>query len=356
MIQRKSKPKVGISIGDINGVGPEVILKTFRDPRIYNYCTPVVFVCKNLVSYYIKMFELTDINYSVTKDMSFLKQKYLNLYCNWHKELDININVGQSTDIGGKHAYRSLETAIEALKNKKIDVLVTAPINKKNIQSDEFKYPGHTEFLRDVFGVESTLMLMVSEELKVAQQTGHISLNEVPGNITKDGILKNLRILKDSLQNDFIIRQPKIAVLALNPHASDSGLIGDEEEKCIIPAIEEAKNEGILAFGPYPADGFFGNHLYRKYDAVLAMYHDQGLIPFKSLGFENGVNYTAGLPVVRTSPVHGTGYNIAGQNIADETSFRSAVFTALKILANRNMQNELSQNPLKSKIVREKEE
>ncbi len=352
----QNKVVVGISVGDINGVGPEVILKTFRDSRMYNYCTPVIFASKNLISYYIKMYNLKEINYHIVRNPSRLNPKALNLYCPWQKEVDHTINVGQSTVTGGVYAYKSLESAVHALKDGMVDVIVTAPINKNNIQSTQFKYPGHTEFLKDVFKVNKTLMIMVSDQMKVAMVTGHIPVKEIPQHINQDEILTSLEILAQTLEYDFVIQKPKIAVLALNPHASDSGLLGDEEANHIIPAIKAAKEKGILAFGPYPADGFFGNTTYTQYDAILAMYHDQGLIPFKLMGFESGVNYTAGLPIVRTSPVHGTGYNIAGKNLADESSFRNAIFTALKIYSNRKMQEEIRKNPLKIHVDREMED
>lgn len=353
MTQTTHKPVVGITIGDINGIGPEVVLKTFQDQRILSYITPVVFACKSLMNYYIRLLDIRDFHYNMTRNISQLNHKQLNIYWNW--EGDPEINVGVSTPAAGKYAFKSLKAGVTALKDKKIDFLVTAPINKKNIQSDEFKYPGHSQYLEEQFGVKNHLMLMVNEELRVAIQTEHIPIKDVSSEITIDRIVSKLEIFKRSLEVDFCIRTPKIAVLALNPHAGDEGLIGSEEITTILPAIQKAKLKGMYVMGPFPADGFFADQLHLKYDGILAMYHDQGLIPFKSFAFGKGINFTAGLPVIRTSPAHGTAYGIAGKNEADETSFREAIFKALKIRSNRLIYEAATSDPLKPKIEREKE-
>jgi 4-hydroxythreonine-4-phosphate dehydrogenase len=347
------KPVVGITVGDINGIGPEVILKTFQDQRILSYITPVVFACKSLMNYYLKLLDIRDLHFNITRNLSQLNNKQLNIFWNWEGEPEIN--VGVSTPAAGKYALKSLQAGVKALKEKNIDFLVTAPINKKNIQSDEFKYPGHSQYLEEQFGVKNHLMLMVNEDLRVALQTEHIPVNQISAEITTERILSKLEIFKKSLEIDFCIRNPKIALLALNPHAGDDGLVGEEEITTIIPAMEAAKSKGMYVMGPFPADGFFADQLHLKYDGILAMYHDQGLIPFKSFAFGKGINFTAGLPVIRTSPAHGTAYGIAGKNEADETSFREAIFMALKIRSNRILFETATADPLKPKIEREKE-
>jgi len=350
------KPIIAISIGDINGIGPEVVLKTFLDKRIFNYVTPLVYCSKNIVSYYSNIIDLSELEYETVRNPKQLNPKKLNLFCNWQSEADSNIQLGVPTENSGKYALKSLQAALFALKNNLADAIVTAPINKKTIQSEEFKFPGHSEYLLKESEAKSYLMLMVSDEMKVGLVTAHLPLSQVPLAITKKLVIEKLTIFYQTLKTDFAISYPKIAVLGLNPHAGDNGLLGDEESKNIIPAIEEANENGMLSFGPFPADGFFGSREYLKYDGVLAMYHDQGLAPFKTFMFERGVNYTAGLPIVRTSPVHGTAYNIAGKGIAEESSFREAMFMALKILRNRKMHTEITKNPLQTRIVREKEE
>jgi len=347
------KPVVGITIGDINGIGPEVILKTLQDHRILSFITPVVFACKTLMNYYIRLLDIRDFHYNMTKNITQLNSKQVNIFWNWEGEPEIN--VGISTPASGKYAFNSLKVGINALKENNIDFLVTAPINKKNIQSDEFKSTGHSQYLEEQFGLKNHLMLMVNEDLRVALQTEHIPIQQVSTEITSERIISKLELFKKSLEVDFCIRNPKIAVLALNPHAGDDGLIGDEEITVIKPAIEAAKAKGMFVMGPFPADGFFADQLHLKYDGILAMYHDQGLIPFKSFAFGKGINFTAGLPVIRTSPAHGTAYGIAGKNEADETSFREAIFMALKIRSNRQLYETATADPLKPKIEREKE-
>jgi 4-hydroxythreonine-4-phosphate dehydrogenase len=340
------KIKIGISQGDINGISYEVILKTLLDPRIYEICTPILYGSPKVVAYHRKALNLGSFNLNSIRNADEANPKRANLInC-----LDDNIRVelGKSTQQAGEASLLSLKAAVRDLKDKKIDGLVTGPINKHNIQSEEFKFPGHTEYLKEVFGPAEVLMLLVSEIVKVAVVTGHVPLSQVPSLITVDSILANLRILNKSMIVDFAVHKPNIAVLSLNPHAGDEGLIGREEIDIIVPAIEKAKQEGIMAFGPYPADGFFGSSNFRKFDAVLAMYHDQGLAPFKALVFEDGVNYTAGLPIIRTSPAHGTAYEIVGKDLASESSFRKALYLACDIYKNRIEYKRLTANPMKN--------
>jgi 4-hydroxythreonine-4-phosphate dehydrogenase len=339
-----NKPVIGISCGDVNGIGPEVILKTFSDQRILEYCTPVVFASGKLLNFYRKSVPDAHFNYQTIKDFSKLSPKQLNIMSCWEEE--IAINPGQLTDIGGMYAVKSLLAAAEALKAGHIQGLVTAPIHKKNVQSEAFSYTGHTPFLKDVGGASDVLMLLYAENIRVALVTEHLPLKEVAGHISREVIISKLQLLNRSLRRDFGIDKPKIAVLGLNPHAGDESLIGDEEEKIILPAVKEAKHK-TLVFGPYSADAFFARHMYLQFDAVLAMYHDQGLIPFKTIAGGEGVNYTAGLPFVRTSPDHGTAYDIAGKNIADPTSFMTAVFECVDIIKRRNEYDERNKNPLR---------
>lgn len=336
---------VGISQGDINGIGLEVIIKTFLDPQIFDICTPVVFGSAKTASFHRKALNIEDFSFNQIKDISEINHKRANII-NVYEE-DVNVELGKQTADGGKYAFLSLEAAAYALAQKKIDVLVTAPINKENIQSADFKFPGHTEYLEDRFGDGNSLMFLVSDDLRVAVATGHIPVTKVAQELSPEKILKKIHALNKSLIEDFQVRKPKIAVLGLNPHAGDNGVIGDEEKNVIMPAINKAKDEGMLVYGPYPADGFFGNGTYKQFDAVLAMYHDQGLIPFKTIAFNNGVNFTAGLPVIRTSPDHGTAYDIAGKNIASEESFRKAIYMAIDIYKVRKLYGLISANPLK---------
>ena len=348
------KIKIGISIGDVNGIGMEVIIKTLADSMVLNYCTPIVYGNTKIASYNRKNLHLNDFNFNVITEPAQASPKKANLINCW--EEDVKITFGESNEIGGKYAFISLEKATTDLITGKIDALVTAPINKHNIQSEQFNFPGHTEYLQQRCGAADSLMFLVSDEMRVGVVTGHIPVANISHNITIESILSKLRLMNKSLIQDFWIRKPRIAVLGLNPHAGDNGLIGIEEQMTIIPAIEHANNEDILTAGPYPADGFFGNGTYRQFDAVLAMYHDQGLIPFKNTVFDLGVNFTAGLNRVRTSPDHGTGYAIAGKNQASPTSFREAMFTAIHIVKNREELAELLKNPLKfSKFSRDRD-
>ncbi len=338
------KLKIGISIGDVNGIGLEVIIKTLVDHKIYDYCTPIVYGQTKIASFHRRAINVNELNFYVINHPSQAQHKRANMINCW--EEDVKIDLGAINETGGKYAFLSLQRATTDLVNGDIDALVTAPINKDNIQREDFKFPGHTEYLQERAGASDVLMFLVSDTLRVGVVTGHIPLNKVASSITADKILAKLKLMNASLKQDFWIQKPRIAVLGLNPHAGDNGLIGNEEQEIIIPAINEAKANDILAFGPYPADGFFANDSYQKFDAVLAMYHDQGLIPFKQLSFESGVNFTAGLNFVRTSPDHGTAYDIAGKNMASASSFREALFTALHIVKHRRETAELSENPL----------
>lgn len=340
-----NKPLIGISCGDINGVGPEIIIKTFSDARILEFCTPVIFASNKLLNFYRKALPDYNFTFSAIKDSTRINPRQVNLYNCWEDE--VNITPGQLTDDGGKYAIESLTIAAEALKSGKIHGLITAPIHKKNIQSGSFQYPGHTPYLKNLFEVKEVAMFMVSENMKVALLTEHVPLKDVAQYITKDAIISKLRLMNDSLKKDFGINKPKIAVLGLNPHAGDEGLLGKEEEEIIKPAIKEAKQKDVFCFGPYSADAFFARGQHEKFDAVLALYHDQGLIPFKSLAHGEGVNYTAGLSGVRTSPDHGVAFDIAGKGTADESSFRQALFTCLEIIHNRSENKEQYKNPLK---------
>lgn len=337
--------RVGISHGDINGIGYEVIMKTLMDPRILEMCTPIIYGSPKVAAYHRKALNINNLSFNhirSTKEAGPRKAHIINCI-----DENIRVELGKSTPLAGESSFMALDKATNDLAEGFIDVLITAPINKDNIQSEHFKFPGHTEFLAEKFNVKDYLMLMVSETMKIGVVTTHIPISEVSKNLTKEGILSKIRIIAKSLQQDFTITKPRIAVFGLNPHAGDNGLVGNEEREIIIPAIEQAKKEGIIALGPYPADGFFGSNDYRKFDAILAMYHDQGLIPFKLASFERGVNFTAGLPVIRTSPSHGTAYSLAGEDKASPDSFREALYLAIDIFKNRNIYTEISANPLR---------
>jgi 4-hydroxythreonine-4-phosphate dehydrogenase len=341
----ENKIRVGISQGDINGIGLEVIMKTFQDPAILELCTPVLFSSQKTAAFHRKLLNIEDFSFNYMRAGETPNPKRVNLESCYEEE--VAIEPGQGSALAGKYALRSLEAACDAIEKKEIDVLVTAPIDKHTIQSEEFKFAGHTEYLKMRFGNPSALMLLVSDDLKVGVVTGHIPLKEVAASITQESILEKLNLLHQTLISDIGIRKPKIAVLGLNPHAGDLSTIGKEEEEIIIPAVNKAKAQNMMVWGPFPADGFFGNASFKKYDAVLAMYHDQGLIPFKTIAFSTGVNFTAGLRIIRTSPDHGTAYDIAGKNLADETSFRRAVYLACDLYRKRKEYEELTVNPLK---------
>lgn len=340
-----NKPVIGFTCGDVNGIGTELIIKTLGDSRILDFCTPVIFANNKLINFYRKSLPEININYSTVKETNRLNPKQINLINCWEEE--VNITPGAQNEIGGKYAALSLKAATKALKDKLIDGMVTAPIHKKNIQSATFNFTGHTPFLQDFFGAKDIVMFMVAENMRVALLTEHVAVKDINQHITKEKIINKLQLVNASLKKDFGITKPKIAVLALNPHAGDEGLIGKEEEEIIKPAIKEAKQKDVFCFGPYPADAFFARGQHEKFDAVLALYHDQGLIPFKSLAIGEGVNFTAGISAVRTSPDHGVAFDIAGKGKADESSFRQAIYTAIDIINARIENAEQYKNPLK---------
>lgn len=339
-----SKPVIGITCGDINGIGTEIIIKTFSDHRILEHCTPVIFASNRLINFYKKTIADAHFNFQSIKDFSKINPKQINIFNCW--EEDVAMNPGQLNEAGGKYAVQSLMAAAEALQQGHIDGLVTAPIHKKNVQSAQFHFTGHTPFLKKMANAKDVLMLLYAPGLRVALVTEHLPVKEVAQHITREAILSKINLLHHSLVRDFGIDKPKIAVLGLNPHAGDEGLIGEEEQKTIQPAIKEARRQ-MLVFGPYSADAFFAQGSYRQFDAVLAMYHDQGLIPFKTIAFGEGVNFTAGLPFVRTSPDHGTAFDIAGKNKADAASFLTAVFECIAIITRRKEYEERNKNPLR---------
>jgi 4-hydroxythreonine-4-phosphate dehydrogenase len=338
------KPIIGITCGVINGIGTELIIKTFADHRVLEQCTPVIFASNKLINFYRKSVPEIHFNYQSIKDFTKVNHKQINIFNCW--EEDVVINPGQLNETGGKYAVKSLLAAANALKEGHIQGIVTAPIHKKNVQSPEFNFTGHTPFLKEVAKVNDVLMLLYADNLRVALVTEHVPVKSIVQHITKENIVSKLNLLHQSLRRDFGIDKPKIAVLGLNPHAGDEGLVGNEEEQIIKPAIKEAKHN-MLAFGPYSADAFFARRSYLQFDAVLAMYHDQGLIPFKTIAVGEGVNFTAGLPFVRTSPDHGTAFDIAGKNKADITSFTTAVFECVDIITRRNEYDERTKNPLR---------
>lgn len=343
--------KVGITQGDINGIGYEVILKTFADIRMAEMCIPVIYGSAKVASFHRKAMELQPVSFNQinnAKDAVVNKVNIINCI-----NEDTKIEIGQSTAIAGEAAYKSLEKAVADLKSGLIDVLVTAPINKHNIQREDFHFPGHTEYLEERFGKDGdkSLMILIKDSLRIALVTGHIPLADVPKSLTKEKIMDAAIRFETSLKRDFRIGRPRIAVLSLNPHAGENGLLGTEENDIITPAIKELQNKKVLCFGPYPADGFFGAGEFTKFDGILAMYHDQGLAPFKTLAMEDGVNFTAGLPIIRTSPAHGTAYGIAGKNEASEESFRQAVYMAIDTFGNRIEFDKAHANPLKKLYV-----
>ena len=342
-MKKSEKIKVGISVGDTNGIGIEIILKTFEDNRMLDFCTPIIFASTKVISYHKKALNINVQVHGVDNIKKVIHNK-LNLLNIW-KEL-IDVELGEATKISGKCAFESLQSAANALKENEIDVLVTAPINKHNIQSDKFNFKGHTEYLENNFDGES-LMILMTDDLKIGLMTGHIPINKVAETITSELIKSKVEIIHTTLVQDFNVRKPKIAILGLNPHCGDNGVIGVEDDEIVKPTIEEIQKTGKLIYGPYAADSFFGSESYKKFDAVLAMYHDQGLAPFKTLSFGNGVNFTAGLNRIRTSPDHGTAYEIAGQGIANNNSFKEALFSAISIYKTRKEYKSLIENKLK---------
>ncbi|CAN5123819.1 4-hydroxythreonine-4-phosphate dehydrogenase PdxA [soil metagenome] len=342
-----TKPVIGFTSGDINGIGPELIIKVLSDSRLLEMVTPVIFCNNKVINFYKKTIPECQFNFSIIKDLSRPFAKQVNVLNCW--EEDVNITPGIMNAVGGKYAVISLLAAATALKEGKIQGMVTAPIHKKNIQDADFNYTGHTPFLKTFFDAKDVVMLMKAENLKVGMVTEHVSIKDISTHITKETILRKLQIMYSSLQRDFGIDKPSIAVLGLNPHAGDEGLIGNEEEEIIKPAVKDAKQHNMLVVGPFSADAFFARGYHQKFDAVLAMYHDQGLIPFKSLAIGEGVNYTAGLNVIRTSPDHGTAFDIAGKNKANEDSLRAALYSCLQIINNRKVYADNRENPLKKR-------
>lgn len=337
---------VGISVGDMNGVGPEIILKTFEDARMFELCTPVLFANSRVFTF-IKKYLKSKTNFVYTDDLTKIQQGRFNIFNVWNEAVDINF--GKSDPVVGSYAIKSFVSATDALKKGEIDVLVTAPIDKHNVQSDQFNFPGHTDYLNQAINGDA-LMLMVNGELRVGLLTEHVPINEVTAHITPQKITEKVKIINQTLIQDFNVLKPRIAVLGLNPHNGDHGVIGNQDDEIIRPTVEKLFDQGYLVSGPFAADGFFGSALYEKFDAVLACYHDQGLVPFKTLSFGKGVNFTAGLDKIRTSPDHGTAFDIASKGIADFSSFREAVYMAIDIYSNRTAYQESSKNPLKLNI------
>jgi len=331
--RENERPVIGITIGDINGIGPEVIIKSLADSRILNYLTPVIYGSTKALSFYKKAFEINEFNYSQSRNPGQFMEGRINVVNCWNEQLEIK--PGVDAPEGGKAAFLALERAVNDYREGYILALVTAPINKNNIQRDDFHFPGHTEYLAEKFNADGHLMMMVGETMRIGVVTGHVPLKDVPAKITRELLASKIAIMMNSLKEDFGITKPRIAVLGFNPHAGENGLLGGEEKETIIPVIEDLKKKGSLVFGPFPADGFFGSGDYTRFDGVMAMYHDQGLIPFKTLAFDRGVNFTAGLSAIRTSPDHGVAYNIAGKGTANPESMREAIYLAIDVWARR---------------------
>ena len=342
--EQEGRIRVGITCGDPNGIGLEVVMKTFLDSRMHQVCTPVIYAGSKLVSQQRKLLNLGEFNYNSVRPGQDVILRKTNVMSIW--EEDVPVEWGKATETSGRYALKSIEAAIADLQAGRIDTLVTSPINKHNIPVKDARFTGHTEFLAGKFDTSDYLMFLVSDNLKVAVVSGHVPLKNIPADISSEKILRKLKLMQRSLKRDFGIRKPRIAVLGLNPHAGDDGLLGVEEKEIIAPLVRQAFQEGNLIFGPYSADGFFGSGTYSKFDGVLAMYHDQGLAPFKAINFNSGVNFTAGLPVVRTSPDHGTAYDIAGKGVATEDSLREAIYAGIDILAKRQEYDEINANPL----------
>ena len=347
MSSTANKTIVGVTVGDPGGIGIETIIKVFHDPRILDSICPVIYGHADAIRTHRKEGKLPEMKYSNISCIDDLKINTVNVLNVWEDKK--NIVLGEPNKENGLLSFKALEAAVADLAATKIDVLVTAPINKDSIQSDDFKFPGHTEYLANMSNVEDQLMFLVSDRMRIGVVTGHVPLKDVSSELTKEKIVGKLGIMHESLQKDFATATPTIAVLGLNPHAGDNGLLGSEEKDVILPAIREAQAKGMLVYGPFGADGFFGTSQYSKFDGVLAMYHDQGLAPFKALAFEDGVNFTAGLPIVRTSPDHGTAYDLVGKNLASESSMRNAIFTACDVNKNRQNYKDITANPLQKK-------
>lgn len=328
-----TKPRIGISIGDLNGLGPELVIRTFADDRILNACTPVIYCNGKVLAKYKRLLNQDSFQFFNINNTDEARTDKVNVISCWNE--DYEIEPGTPTKDSGKAAWQSLKAVANDLKEGKLDAMVTCPIDKHNIQADDFKFPGHTEYLAQHFESKDSIMLMTSDVIKIGVATGHIPLEKIKSTLNKDLIVKKIKAIHKSLIKDYAFAKPKIAVMSLNPHAGENGLLGTEENDFIIPAIEEAKEKGIIAFGPYGADGFFGAGEFSKFDAILAMYHDQGLIPFKTLTFDSGVNFTAGLSAIRTSPGHGTAYHLAGKGTASIASLVAAIYEAIHIYHNR---------------------
>ena len=349
-----SKVKVGITQGDINGIGYEVILKTFADPLMFELCTPVIYGSPKVAAYHRKALDLTT-NFSIVNSASEAADNRLNIVNCTNDEAKVEFS--KPSVEAGKAAFEALEKAMEEYKEGLIDVLVTAPINKHTIQSQDFAFPGHTEYIEQKLGNgQKALMILLKNDFRVALVTGHVPISQISKVLTKELIQEKLEIFNRSLKEDFDISAPRIAVLSLNPHAGDDGLLGTEEQQIIIPALREMSDKGILCYGPYPADGFMGSGNYTAFDGILAMYHDQGLAPFKALAMDEGVNFTAGLPVVRTSPAHGTAYDIAGKGLASEDSFRQAIYVAIDVFRNRQRNKQLRARPLRKQYYEKRDD
>lgn len=331
--QKEFKPTVGITIGDINGIGPEVIIKSVLDHKLFNHVNLVVYGHGKVLSHYKRLLDIERFSFNQIQSFDQLKSNKLNVINCWSEEVEVL--PGEEHEKAGEFSLTALKKAVSDLKNGKIQGVVTAPISKHNIHGENFQFPGHTEFFTKEFEAQDSLMFLCNEKLRIGVATGHIPLMKIGEKLTKEVIKNKLQLMLNSLRKDFAINKPRIAVLGLNPHAGEDGLLGQEEKEVISPIINEFKEQGQLIFGPYPADGFFGNGSNTKFDGILAMYHDQGLIPFKTIAFEDGVNFTAGLPIIRTSPDHGTAFNIAGKNLANEQSMRSAIYMAIDIIRNR---------------------
>lgn len=346
---KEKKIIIGITHGDFNGISYEIIIKTLMEPKIIEMCTPIVYGSSKIASYHRKVLNINEFNFNLIKKAELAPQRRANIINVTDQE--VKIDLGESSPEAGKLAITALDMAVEDLKNGHIQALITAPINKKNIQSPTFDFKGHTEYLAQKFNTTDYEMMMVSDKIRIGFVTGHVPIKSITDDLTTDLVLRKLITMNNSLIRDFGIRKPKIAVLGLNPHAGDSGVIGNEEETIIAPAVKRALNENILAFGPYPSDGFFAAATFKDFDGILAMYHDQGMIAFKLLAFDSGVNFTAGLPYVRTSPAHGTAYNIAGKNEANPESLRHAIYLAIDVWSQRQQYDLLNANPLRVKAL-----
>ena len=353
-MENNRKIRVGITHGDVNGIGYEVILKSFADATMLELCTPVVYGSPKVATFHRKSMDIST-NFCIINTAEDAQESKLNiLNCT---EDELKVEISKATPEAGKAALDALERALQDYRDGLIDVLVTAPINKHNIQSDTFRFPGHTEYIEERVGENrKALMILLKDDFRVALVTGHLPIREVADAITKEAVMEKLSIFHRSLKEDFGIDAPRIAVFSLNPHAGDNGVIGTEESEVIIPAIQEMVAKGVQCFGPYPADGFMGSGNYCHFDGILAMYHDQGLAPFKAMAMDEGVNFTAGLPIIRTSPAHGTAYDIAGQGIASESSFRQAIYTALDVFRNRQIEREIQARPLRKQYYEKRDD